>query len=112
VVDNPDGGRPVAVAKIEDAVPAETGSVAPGGSAAPSASATVPADASVPLGSSTPPATSNEIQLAGLPQLPPAVAGDPSLLEYSNFGALPRVSPDGRRPREVYASRAAPVPPS
>jgi polysaccharide deacetylase 2 family uncharacterized protein YibQ len=57
-----------------------------------------------------PPATSEEIQLAALPQLPPAVAGDPSLLEYSNFGALPRVSPDGRRPREVYARRAAPVP--
>jgi polysaccharide deacetylase 2 family uncharacterized protein YibQ len=38
------------------------------------------------------------------------VAGDPSLLEYSSFGALPRVSPDGRRPRDVYARRSAPVP--
>jgi polysaccharide deacetylase 2 family uncharacterized protein YibQ len=50
------------------------------------------------------------VQLAGLPQLPPPMAGDPSLLEYSSFGALPRISPDGRRPREVYARRSAPVP--
>jgi polysaccharide deacetylase 2 family uncharacterized protein YibQ len=110
VVDDPDGGRPVVIAKIEDAVPAETGSVAPdAGEAALPGPATVPADASVTPGASTS-ATSDEMQLAALPQLPPAVAGDPSLLEYSNFGALPRVSPDGRRPREVYARRAAPVP--
>jgi polysaccharide deacetylase 2 family uncharacterized protein YibQ len=101
----------VAVAKIEDAVPAQTGSVgADEGAPAPAGSASIPADASVPMGTSTPPATSEEVQLAALPQLPPAVAGDPSLLEYSSYGALPRVSPDGRRPREVYARRAAPVP--
>ena len=40
----------------------------------------------------------------------PRSRGDPSLLEYSSFGPLPRVSPDGRRPREVYARRSAPVP--
>jgi polysaccharide deacetylase 2 family uncharacterized protein YibQ len=34
-----------------------------------------------------------------------------SLIEESAFGPLPRVSPDGRRPREVYARRAPPVPP-
>jgi hypothetical protein len=50
------------------------------------------------------------VQLAALPMLPPAVSGDPSLFEQSNFGPLPRVSPDGRRPREAYARRAAPVP--
>jgi polysaccharide deacetylase 2 family uncharacterized protein YibQ len=42
--------------------------------------------------------------------LPPAISGDPSLFESSSFGPLPRVSPDGRRPREIYARRAAPVP--
>lgn len=104
VVDDPDGGRPVVVAKIEDAVPAVTGSV-PG-----------PAPTSIPAtGEGEPPPAALEpppedIQLAGLPQLPPAVAGDPSLLEYSNFGPLPRVSPDGRRAREAYARRSPPVP--
>ena len=42
--------------------------------------------------------------------LPPAISGDPSLFEQSSYGPLPRVSPDGRRPREAYARRAAPVP--
>ena len=50
------------------------------------------------------------MQLAALPMLPPAISGDPSLFENSSYGPLPRVSPDGRRPREAYARRAAPVP--
>ena len=107
VVDDPDGGRPVGVATIEDAVPVATGSVASDASGA----GTSAAGTSEPRTSETTPAAEpDEIQLAALPQLPPAVAGDPSLLEYSSFGALPRVSPDGRRPREVYARRSAPVP--
>ncbi len=97
VVDNPDGGRPVAVATIEDAVPAATGSV---GKESAGSEIAAPAPANEPA----------NVQLAALPQLPPSVAGDPSLLEYTTSGALPRVSPDGRRPREVYARRSAPVP--
>lgn len=107
VVDDPDGGRPVAVATIEDAVPAATGSVTP----------KAPSVATEPQGTATPttgieqlPRDPENVQLASLPQLPPAVAGDPSLLEYSNDGALPRISPDGRRPREAYARRSSPVP--
>jgi len=101
VVDDPDGGHPVAVAAIEDPVPAATGSIA----VAPEAEA----PAAVPQQTEQPPA-SDEVQLASLPMLPPAISGDPSLFEQSNFGPLPRVSPDGRRPREAYARRAAPVP--
>jgi polysaccharide deacetylase 2 family uncharacterized protein YibQ len=101
VVDDPDGGHPVAVASIEDPVPAATGSIT--------------ADASVDQPAATPPASApqqsgEEVQLAALPMLPPAISGDPSLFEQSGFGPLPRVSPDGRRPRETYARRAAPVP--
>jgi polysaccharide deacetylase 2 family uncharacterized protein YibQ len=33
----------------------------------------------------------------------PGTVLDPSLVEPSPFGPLPRVGPDGRRPREVYA---------
>lgn len=93
VVDDPDGGRPVVVAKIEDAVPEATGSVA----------------SEAPATTAAPEEQPQNLQLAALPQLPAAVAGDPSLLEYSSYGPLPRVSPDGRRPREVYARRSPPV---
>ncbi len=94
VVDDPDGGRPAAVASIENAVPAATGSVATGAAEPELAPVEQPED----------------LQLAALPQLPPAVAGDPSLIEYSSYGSLPRVSPDGRRPRDAYARRSPPVP--
>lgn len=38
---------------------------------------------------------------AGLPN--PGQVLDPALVETSPFGPLPRVAPDGRKPREVYA---------
>jgi polysaccharide deacetylase 2 family uncharacterized protein YibQ len=41
--------------------------------------------------------------------MPSSIGADPSLVEHSSFGPLPRVSPDGRRPREVYARRSAAV---
>ncbi len=100
VVDDPDGGRPVAVATIESSIPAETGSIA---TEEPATVRPLP-PADLPSGAS------DEVQLAGLPRLPPMVSGDPSLFEQSSYGPLPRVSPDGRRPREAYAGRSAPVP--
>jgi uncharacterized protein len=105
VVDDPDGGRPTAVATIEDAVPAATGSVPTEPQRAAPETGAQPA-----LEVQQPPRDPENVQLASLPQLPPAVAGDPSLLEYSSDGPLPRVSPDGRRPREIYARRSSPVP--
>jgi hypothetical protein len=80
VVDDPDGGRPTAVATIEDAVPAATGSLA----------TETPSVTSEITEVQQPPRDPENVQLASLPQLPPAVAGDPSLLEYSNDGPLPR----------------------
>lgn len=93
VVDDPDGGRAVAVAMIREAAPAATGSIAEGewGEAEP---AVAPRDS---------------LELAALPAVPAALAaisGDAGLTEPSAFGALPRVSPDGRRPRDVYARPA------
>jgi polysaccharide deacetylase 2 family uncharacterized protein YibQ len=99
VVDEPDGGRAVAVAPIEDAVPAATGSVAEVEDASPPAAGEKPE-----------PAQSAEVQLAALPAIPAAIGADPSLVEHSSFGPLPRVSPDGRRARDVYARRSAAVP--
>jgi hypothetical protein len=90
----------VAVASIEEAVPAATGSVASGN---------VPIEAVEPRLPTLPEEPAG-VQLAALPQLPPAVAGDPSLLEFSSYGSLPRVSPDGRRARDAYARRSPPVP--
>jgi polysaccharide deacetylase 2 family uncharacterized protein YibQ len=118
VVDDPDGGHPVAVASIEDPIPAATGSIPAAPrveqpAAQPPAAAlpqTAAPQAAVPQPPPSPPPASDEVQLAALPMLPPAISGDPSLFEQSGFGPLPRVSPDGRRPREIYARRAAPVP--
>jgi polysaccharide deacetylase 2 family uncharacterized protein YibQ len=93
VVDDPDGGRSVAVAKIQDAVPAATGSV----------SREDPADAS--------PQAAEDMQVAALPAMPRAGGALPGLIEPSAYGPLPRVSPDGRRPREAYARRAPPAAP-
>jgi polysaccharide deacetylase 2 family uncharacterized protein YibQ len=90
VVDDPGGGRAEAVAMIKEA-PAVTGSVSH--------------DALVP-GQVAPPA--EQLELAALPAMP-AASGLPGLLEQSAFGPLPRVSPDGRRPREAYAGRASPA---
>jgi len=97
VVDDPNGGRPVVVANIESATPAETGSV--------TTEAPVTSVPEVPAVTEQP----DNVQLAGMPQLPPEIGGDPSLLEFSNYGPIPRVSPDGRRPREAYARRSPPV---
>jgi polysaccharide deacetylase 2 family uncharacterized protein YibQ len=111
VVDDPNGGRPQAVATIEEiTLPAATGSLeddeveppAPG----PGAMTVPPEDTALEL-----PAAEPEIQVAGLPVVPPPTAADASLVEPSAFGLLPRVSPDGRRAREIYARRSAPVPP-
>ena len=89
VVDDPGGGRTVAVAAIEDAAPAATGSL----------------PAAPPALSAAPP----ETQAAALPgtTLPDFAAA--SLLEQTAFGPLPRVAPDGRKPRDVYARRAPPA---
>lgn len=110
VVDDPDGGHPAAVATIEEiTLPAATGSVAADEVTAPmpepDAIASRPAAPVVEM-----PAAEPEIQVAGLPVMPPPTAADASLVEASAFGLLPRVSRDGRRPREIYARRSAPVP--
>ncbi len=103
VVDDPGGGHPMAVASIQDPVPNATGSII-----ATVPDARVASQTGADAGPQPPP--SDEMQLASLPMLPPAISGDPSLFESSSFGPLPRTSPDGRRPRDAYARRAAPVP--
>jgi polysaccharide deacetylase 2 family uncharacterized protein YibQ len=93
VVDDPAGGRAVATARILAPDPPSTGSVPPAVETAqdePAAAAT---------------------QLAALPFIAPAASAEPGLIEHSAFGPLPRVSPDGRRPREAYAGRSPDVPP-
>lgn len=98
VVDDPDGGRSVAVARISDPVPASTGSVAADGAAGADGGA-----------ASQPPIGPIGQELAAAwPSAPPSASAAPGLLEHSAFGPLPRVSPDGRRPRDAYA-RPAPA---
>ena len=96
VVDDPDGGRAEAVAAIEDAAPAATGSVAAAGGLVP--------DEPMPQ------VTDDEPALAALPFSAAAIGGDPGLVQQSAYGPLPRVSPDGRRPRDVYARRTDSLP--
>ncbi len=100
VVDDPDGGRAVAVATIEEVVPEPTGSL----------TATAEPAAAVPRPAEESQEREDELQLAALPARPTVRGADPSLVEHSSFGPLPRVSPDGRRPRDVYARRSAVVP--
>jgi polysaccharide deacetylase 2 family uncharacterized protein YibQ len=98
VVDDPDGGRQSVVAVIADPAPSETGSVD---------------DAAVdPVPAPPPPLAIEEesIELAALPVVPAPANTDPSLVEPSAHGPIPRTSPDGRRPREAYARRSAPFP--
>jgi uncharacterized protein len=97
VVDDPDGGRSVAVAQIANVVPAATGSL----SRNPAEATGAPAAAEAPASA----AGREELAtLTGEAQRTIVVSG---LAEQSPFGLLPRVSPDGRRPREAYARRAA-----
>jgi polysaccharide deacetylase 2 family uncharacterized protein YibQ len=96
VVDNPDGGRAVAVAAINDAQPAATGSLAANEGTGETRHPPVNADA----------AEDNPRLAALMPMLGAAI---PDLIEQSAYGPLPRVSPDGRKPREAYARRAPPV---
>lgn len=53
------------------------------------------------------PAAQGEAPVAAAPAPAPQVAAvptlDPALVEPSTFGPLPRIAPDGRQPREVYA---------
>ena len=98
VVDDPDGGRAEAVATIEEAAPAATGSLAASGGPSPPDKPT----AEAPPGEGP--------ALAALPFPPAAVGGDPGLMQQSAYGPLPRISPDGRRPRDVYARRASDLP--
>jgi polysaccharide deacetylase 2 family uncharacterized protein YibQ len=92
VVDDPDGGRSVAIAAIEEAAPVATGSLS--------------ADAENGEPSELPAVGEDALALV----VPSALAGGgsalPELLEQSAFGPLPRVSPNGMRPREAYAGRA------
>jgi polysaccharide deacetylase 2 family uncharacterized protein YibQ len=101
IVDDPDGGRTVAAAIIEDA-PAATGSL-------PAAEPT--SGASQRLSGQLPAAAGSEPALARLPVGPAEHVADPGLVEPSAFGPLPRVSPDGRRPRDAYARPSPPAPP-
>jgi polysaccharide deacetylase 2 family uncharacterized protein YibQ len=93
VVDDPDGGHSVAVATIEDASPDATGSIA-GSDTAQSGDA---ADAS---------ASAETLAVLMPPEIPLSSSAEPGLIEQSSFGPLPRVAPDGARPREAYARRA------
>jgi hypothetical protein len=97
VVDDPEGGRSVAVARIVDAVPAATGSLSDR-----PAEATIAPTATEPAS----PLAAGRQQLAALSGAPQEGIVAAGLAEQSSFGLLPRVSADGRRPREAYARRA------
>jgi polysaccharide deacetylase 2 family uncharacterized protein YibQ len=110
VVDDPDGGRAVGVAVIDEAPsPSATGSLGEGESPGMPPAAT-PQTQLAAAPAAPPPVETTGPQFAALPVIPPSAGADPSLIEQSSFGPLPRVSPDGRRPREAYARRSATVP--
>jgi hypothetical protein len=94
VVDDPDGGRAVAVATISDAAPVTTGSLPKASTGNP-----LPDSADAAL-----------TEVAAHPGMPLTDVAAASLIEQSAFGPLPRVAPDGRRPREAYARRVPPPP--
>jgi polysaccharide deacetylase 2 family uncharacterized protein YibQ len=93
VVDDPDGGEPVAVASIQDAAPATTGSI-------PVAPPDMVAEARQPGADSDGALTESAVFS------PSSASADPGLIELTAYGPLPRISPDGRRPRTAYAGHA------
>lgn len=100
VVDDPNGGEPVAVAAVQPAQPTVTGSVSGRAEphSAPSAAQPLPAD------------SGDAPEIAGLALAPPQSSADPGLVEVSAYGPLPRIAPDGRQPRLAYAGRASAAP--
>lgn len=98
IVDDPDGGRPVQYAQIEDNAPRTTGSVGTG------QSATKPGKMASGAGGMP-------IDVASLPRAPKSVrataAPIDALIEQSEFGPLPVVGPDGLRPLDAYARPAS-----
>ncbi len=97
-VDDPDGGRPVAVASIENGEPATTGSVK--GFAAMGPANPQPAGEPDAIAST---------RMAGLPQAaPPSAIRATSvpldqLVETTAFGPVPKIAEDGLRPMDAYA---------
>jgi polysaccharide deacetylase 2 family uncharacterized protein YibQ len=105
VVNDPLGGEPVAVVKIETtASTVDRGEIATVGVKSSSGELLPPV--SDKPGDETASAA-GEVATAEAPP-PPAngplvVEADPDLLESSAYGSLPRISPDGRKPIDVYA---------
>jgi polysaccharide deacetylase 2 family uncharacterized protein YibQ len=113
--EDPLGGEPVALARIE--APAKAAENAPTGQGAPSrydgpSPGAAPGPAA-PAASTTVTiidGTSGERQEVTIPAGPRGAAGraspatgQPRLLETSRHGAIPRLGPDGARPAEAYA---------
>ncbi|MCT8267701.1 divergent polysaccharide deacetylase family protein [Afifella sp. JA880] len=131
LVDDPDGGRAVAVADVKGAGPETTGSIdktslkdarrqalaAPGwemeaGASAPSDVGSLFTDPAQPgAAASSEPQTDFERMQAALQQAPSSTAFFagaplPELQESSAYGPLPRIGDDGTMPREAYARPA------
>ena len=103
-VDDPDGGRPVAVASIENSEPATTGSVTGFAGMGPATPSSAMPDAA--------PGTTAPEQMAALPQtIPPnkvraTAAPLDQLVETTAFGPVPKIAEDGLRPMDAYARPA------
>ena len=99
VVDDPDGGRPVEYAAIEDGVPRTTGSVSNTGAAG-------AADDRMPS-----PVVNTDVAALPTARAPKSVrataAPIEALIEQSEFGPLPAIGPDGLRPLDAYARPAS-----
>ncbi|HSG95854.1 MAG TPA: divergent polysaccharide deacetylase family protein, partial [Afifellaceae bacterium] len=97
-VDDPDGGWPVAIARIENSEPATTGSVT-GFAAMGQVRPQVAGD----------PAAVTPTSIAGLPMaVPPdkvhaTAAPLDQLVETTAFGPVPKIAEDGLRPMDAYA---------
>ncbi len=100
IVDDPDGGRPVEYAAIQDNAPQTTGTL--GGERAAAATA----------GRERMPSPAASTDVAALPtaRAPKSVrataAPIETLVESSEFGQLPVIGPDGLRPLDAYARPA------
>ncbi len=97
-VDNPNGGRPVAVASIEDSEPATTGSLSGFAAMGPARPQGADGNLAVPslaLPQAVPP---HKVRATAAPL--------DQLVETTAFGPVPKIAEDGLRPMDAYARPA------
>lgn len=104
LIENPLGGEPIAIAQIERSHPAPSSPAAANAPKRPAAAvrAAVTDAPAAPADAAAAGPVIIKVPQGGPSSLPPSA--DPSLVESSKYGLIPKIAPDGRRPAEMFAA--------